>query len=88
MSSRREIVDPNGRQFSADSFDRFGDDLCELLLSYLSFNDKIRLECVSKQWKRLVYSKQLVLSAEVFVFIIELFNTINHLITTFPMDRR
>ncbi|XP_054157839.1 uncharacterized protein LOC128956180 [Oppia nitens] len=37
------------------SFDRFGDDLTELLLSYLSFDEKIRHECVSKQWQRLVF---------------------------------
>ena len=39
-------------------FDRFGDDLTELILSYLTFEDKIRLECVSKQWRRLVFNKQ------------------------------
>ncbi len=41
-----------------DSFDRFGDDLCELLLSYLSISDKIRFECVSKQWKSLIFNRQ------------------------------
>jgi hypothetical protein len=41
-----------------DSFDRFGDDLCQLLLSYLSISHKIRFECVSKQWQRLVFNKQ------------------------------
>ena len=38
-----------------DSMDRFGDDLTELILSFLWFEDKIRLECVSKQWKRCVF---------------------------------
>src|SRR5260370_1228779 len=46
--------------------DRICDDLCEVLLSYLSFEDKIRFECVSQQFKRTVYQKQyeLVLSNE------------------------
>ena len=58
MANNRIIVETNGRQWSADSFDRFGDDLCEVLLSYLSFEDKIRLQCVDKQWNRLVFNKQ------------------------------
>ncbi len=42
-----------------DSFShRICDDLCEVLLSYLSFEDKIRFECVSKQFKRCVFVKQ------------------------------
>ncbi|XP_054159526.1 uncharacterized protein LOC128957739 [Oppia nitens] len=36
------------------SFDRFGDDLSQLLLSYLSIDDKLRFESVSKQWHRLI----------------------------------
>ena len=46
------IVDSNGRHFRAESFDRFGDDLTEELLSYLSVEDKIRLQSVAKQWNR------------------------------------
>src|ERR1700729_670917 len=61
MSSNRVIVDPNGRQFFADSFDRFGDDLCELVLSYLTFKDKLIFECLSKQWKRFVFNKQYII---------------------------
>jgi hypothetical protein len=45
-------------RFNSNSFERFGDDLCKLLLSYLSISDKIRFECVSKQWQRLVFNKQ------------------------------
>jgi hypothetical protein len=42
-----------------DSFsDRICDDLCEVLLSYLSFKDKIRFECISKQFQRCLYIKQ------------------------------
>jgi len=44
--------------FDFDSFDRFDYYLCEVLLSYLTLRDKIRLECCSKQWKSLIYNKQ------------------------------
>lgn len=40
------------------SFERFGDDLTELILSYLPFADKLRLECVCRQWRRLIFQKQ------------------------------
>ncbi|CAG2107734.1 unnamed protein product [Medioppia subpectinata] len=40
-------------EYSKDSFDRFGDDLCEELLSFLTFEDRFRCECLSKQWRRL-----------------------------------
>ena len=45
--------------YPKNSFDRFGDDLTELILQYLTFEDKVRLDCVSKQWRRLVFNKQL-----------------------------
>jgi len=38
--------------------DRLGDDLTELILSYLTFEDKVRLECTAKQWQRLIFNKQ------------------------------
>ncbi|XP_054155933.1 uncharacterized protein LOC128954383 [Oppia nitens] len=42
-----------------DSFDdRFGDDLCQLLLQYLPIEDKLRLESVSKQWLALIFNTQ------------------------------
>ena len=47
--------------YAKDSFDRFGDDLTQLILSFLWFEDKVRLECVSKQWRRLVFNKQFVI---------------------------
>ena len=47
--------------YAKNSFDRFGDDLNALILSYLTFEDKIRLECVSKQWQRCVYQRQFVI---------------------------
>jgi hypothetical protein len=34
------------------SFDRFGDDLHEVLISYLLISDKIRFECVSRMNSR------------------------------------
>ncbi|CAG2108431.1 unnamed protein product [Medioppia subpectinata] len=40
--------DANRRQ----SMDRFGDDLCQLLLSYLPIKERFRYEEVSKQWQR------------------------------------
>ena len=43
---------------SRDSFDRFGDDLCEVLLSYLTLSDCFRFECVSKQFKALLFNRQ------------------------------
>ena len=44
--------------YAKNSFDRFGDNLTELILQYLTFEDKVRLECVSKQCRRLVFNKQ------------------------------
>ena len=47
---------------------RFGDDVTEEILQYLTFEDKIRLECVSKQWQRCVFNK---------LFVIEIYVDIN-----------
>ena len=47
--------------YAKNSMDRFGDDLTEEILQYMTFEDKIRLECVSKQWKRCVFEKQFVI---------------------------
>jgi len=45
-----------------DSFShRICDDLCEVLLSYLSFEDKIRFVCFLKQWKKLIFNKQFII---------------------------
>lgn len=40
------------------SFDRFGDDLSEVILSFLTIEDKFRFECLSKQCRRLIYNRQ------------------------------
>ena len=37
--------------YANNSMERFDDDLIEHVLQYLSLSDKLRLECVSKQWK-------------------------------------
>ena len=45
--------------YRRDSFDdRICDDLCEDLLSYLPIEDKIRMQCVSKQFRRLLHRRQ------------------------------
>ncbi|CAG2103258.1 unnamed protein product [Medioppia subpectinata] len=41
--------------YAKNSMDRFGDDLCQLLLYYLSLEDRFRLESVSKQFQRTVF---------------------------------
>ena len=43
--------------FAKDSMDRFGNDLTELILSFFTIEDTLRLECVSKQWKRYIFGK-------------------------------
>ncbi|XP_054155934.1 uncharacterized protein LOC128954384 [Oppia nitens] len=58
-----------------DSFDRFGDDLCQLLLQYLLIEDKVRLESVSKQWSTLIFNTQNYLIFD--VKLLETFNPID-----------
>ena len=49
----------NEDNYRRDSFDdRFCDDLCEDILQYLSLEDKLRLQCVSKQFQRTVFQRQ------------------------------
>ena len=58
MSLRRELVLINDKQ-NRDSFsDRICDDLCEEILQYLSLEDKLKLEGVSKQFQRTVFQRQ------------------------------
>ena len=64
--------------YPKDSIDRFGDDLTEEILQYLTFEDKIRLECVSKQWKRCVFQKQYIF--EIDLYLINIHNSLNKLI--------
>src|SRR5437868_1725477 len=45
-------------EYGRDSFsDRVCDDLSEVILQYLSLEDKLRLECVSKQFQRTVFRR-------------------------------
>ena len=43
------------------SFDRFGDDLSQLIVSYLTIEDKFRFQCLNRQWLRLVFEEEYVL---------------------------
>ena len=55
LSKVRRIEDKNHRR---DSFDnRICDDLSEVILKYLSIEDKLRMESVSKQFRRTVFCK-------------------------------
>ncbi len=56
MSSDYPEYCQNGK-YERKSFDRFGDDFCELILSYLEINDKIRLQFVNSQWRRCIFNK-------------------------------
>ena len=49
------------RRYPRDSFDRFGSDLCELILSYLPLSDKFKYESVCGHWRSHVFSSQTVL---------------------------
>ncbi|CAG2165920.1 unnamed protein product [Oppiella nova] len=54
-----DVVQEDSRQpqmYAKDSLDRFGDDMCEHILSYLTLEDRFRCECVSKQWQRFIYT--------------------------------
>ena len=59
--------------YPRDSLDRYGDDLCEEILSYLSLEDCFRFECLSKQWKRSVFAKRSTLELD--------YNVINKLVS-------
>src|SRR5437868_10922482 len=57
-NKRQKIILKSDSQMK-DSFDvRVCDDLSEELLQYLTIEDKLRLECVSKQFQRTVLTKQ------------------------------
>ena len=60
MTSKLNIKNER-KVYAKNTFERFGDDLAEEVLQYLTITDKVRLECVSKQWRRLVYNKQFVI---------------------------
>ena len=59
-SARNVITEEEARR---TSFERFGDDLTELILTYVRLEDRIRLRCVCRQWRRLAFNKQSLLIA-------------------------
>ena len=56
--SREELYLSNVSQNRQSFSDRICDDLCEEILQYLSLEDKLKLEGVSKQFQRTVLKKQ------------------------------
>jgi hypothetical protein len=59
-------INNNENELKRDSFSvRICNDLCRLLLSYLSFVDKIRFECASKQFQNCVNFKQNIIEMKV-----------------------
>ena len=51
--SKEKSIEVNYRR---DSFsDRVCDDLCQFILQYLSLKDKLKYECVSKQFQRTAF---------------------------------
>ena len=57
LFTNKELTD-NSQLLRKSSIERFGDDLTELIVSYLSISDKIRLECLSKQIQALIFNRQ------------------------------
>ena len=58
MSLSKGLCLRSDSQNSHSFSDRFCDDLCEDILQYLSLEDKLRIECVSKQFQRTVFQRQ------------------------------
>ncbi|CAG2184213.1 unnamed protein product, partial [Oppiella nova] len=52
LNSQTTPSSESSLEFSKDSFDRFGDHLCQLLFSYLPFEEHFRRQCLSKQFQR------------------------------------
>ena len=57
--------------YERDSMERFGDDLTEQVMQYLTFTNKVKFECLSKQWQRFVFNKQTELDLNHQIFINE-----------------
>lgn len=56
-SKKRKSFDLFSKE--SDAFDkRIGDNLCQIILSYLSISDKFRLECVCRQFQRKIFAEQ------------------------------
>ena len=65
LKSVQKFEDKNKRRDSYE--ERVCDDLSEVLLQYLSLEERFRLESVSKQFQRTVFEKQLNLVADRFL---------------------
>ena len=61
MDPKSETSEDNRKELK-DSFERFGDHLSELIVSYLTIEDKFRFQCLSKQWQRIVFNRQSILN--------------------------
>src|ERR1700712_3011936 len=58
IMSSNKLVDNRYVEYSRDSFrHRICDDLSEVILQYLSLEDKLRLQCVSKQFQRTIFQR-------------------------------
>ena len=62
MSSNKNLVSKCVSKNSHSFDDRICDDLSEVLLQFLSLEDKQILECVSKQFQKTVFQKQLTIT--------------------------
>ena len=64
-NKRRKNLTTRSVTHMKQSFEeRICDDLCEQLLRYLSFEDRFRLESVSKQFQRTIFNQQLILDLD------------------------
>ena len=63
MSSNESKLNETEDKSSQFSY-RFCDDMSSVLLSFVSFEDKILFECVSHQFQRLLFNKQYVLEVK------------------------
>ncbi len=67
LSLREKLISRINKIKRRQSFDdRICDDLCEVILQYLPLEDKLRLECVSKQFQRTVFQKVFEYSIKIF----------------------
>lgn len=59
MSKRKasDINKSKRMKYSKDSFDRFGDDLCGLIISYFDNPTQVYCQSVSKQWLRCTFER-------------------------------
>ena len=56
LKNSQSVVEDNVGRHSFNG--RICDDLCEEILKYLSFADKIQLQCVCRRFSRTIFNKQ------------------------------